>query len=145
MTKICAVISKSSSYIIFNGIAFPIFYHIKGTGYIELNFITRVFYRNESYQKEETGHNSPRDFFGWIMPCFSHFLFQTEPSTLAEQGFRASSCDRFLFVFTERKRSLLSKRMSYVLSKFIISKRKSYRKSYHTSYRILSFRKESHI
>lgn len=60
------------------------------------------------------------------MPCFSHFLFRTESPSLALQAWMPSSGDRFLFGFTERKRSLLSKRASYIISDSIISYRESY-------------------
>lgn len=122
----CAVISKSTSYIIFMRISFRNFRHIKATENIKLNFKMNGHFETKHIKKKKQGIIHPGTFVGELCPVSLTFSFElSHPALRCKPG-----CLHLATV------------------SFLVSPKgngRSYRKEHHILYRILSFRIESHI
>ena len=122
----CAVISKSTSYIIFIGISFQNFRHIKATENIKLNFKMNGHFKTKHIKKKKQDIIHPGTFVGELCPVSLIFSFElSHPALRCKTGCPHPATVSFLFSPKGNGRS--------------------YQNGSHISYRILSFRKERHI
>ena len=122
----CSVISKSTSYIISMGISFQNFRHIKATENIKLNFKMNGHFKTKHIKKKKQGIVHPRAFVGELCPVSLIFSIELSPTPLQSKAFGLHLAT-ISFLFSPKGNG------------------RSYRKERHISYRILSFRIESHI